>query len=148
MRLARLLCNQHYLSLKETDSNCIVLVDRLLEVLGGAAKMKTLLALVTVACLIHIASSQCTEGQFNDDVVGMLLADSMVADGQGSAPTVTVLDYNIVCLSMGTMFSNFRTASLVVEYNCAGAECPSGKLGCSFNRSTSIGYGPRSDESE
>ena len=90
--------------------------------------MKVLLVLVVVTCLLHLTNSQCTQDQLNNDVVGMLLADSMVADGQGSAPTVTVLDYNIVCLSMGTMFSNFRTASLVVQYNCAGAECPSGKF--------------------
>ena len=91
--------------------------------------MKALqLVFVAVGCLLPLTNSQCTPDQFSNEVVGMLLADSMVADGQGSAPTVTVLDYNIVCLSMGTTFSNFITASLVVQYNCAGAECPSGKL--------------------
>ena len=81
-----------------------------------------MLLVLIATCLLPLVNSQCTPDQFNNEVVGMLTANSMIAGSQGSAPTVTVLNFTIVCLSLGTAFSNFRTASVVVQYNCTGAE--------------------------
>ncbi len=92
------------------------------------------MVLVDVICLLHLANSQCTLDQLNNGVVEMLTANSITATGAGTV-TVTVQDFSIVCLAIGTDFSNFRFASLVVQYSCVGSQCPSGKLIGKISRS-------------
>lgn len=51
------------------------------------------------------------------------VAQSLVTDARPQPPTVTVLDYNVVCLATDTVWGEYRYASVVINYNCSGLNC-------------------------
>ena len=83
---------------------------------------------VFAVCCLHLINSQCTRDQLTRDVVEKLTSRSLAPISQSSTDELTVQEFNIVCLSIGTLPDNFRTTSVVVQYNCAGSFCPQGEL--------------------
>ena len=89
--------------------------------------MKVLLLLGWVAYHLQVVSSQeCTRENLEDfPTVAALVARSLAATlGGGSSPTINIQDLNIVCLAVDTTASNFRGASLVVQYNISTCDDP------------------------
>ena len=92
-----------------------------LLVIVNQSIMKLLLLLGWVACYLQLVSSQeCMRENLEDfPTVAALVARSLAATlGGGSSPTINIQDLNIVCLAVDTTASNFRGASLVVQYTC------------------------------
>ena len=84
-----------------------------------------------MACHLQLASLQeCTRENLEDfPTVAALVARSLAETAaQGSpSPTINIQNIKIVCLAVDTTASNFRGASLVVQYTCGGPNnhtCP------------------------
>ena len=80
-----------------------------------------LLLIATVRAQHHACSIPTLQSRING---GNLVAMAVYF----GIPTVTVLDHNIVCLSTHSTRGLYRTASVVVSYNCSdgGVGCPAG----------------------
>ncbi len=88
--------------------------------------MKFGLFIGAVTCLHLVSSqSQCTRESLSNDVVGSLVASSLVAGTQSVPPTIIVTGFTVVCLAADSIITRYRSASLVVVYDCIGGPaCP------------------------
>ena len=87
------------------------------------------LFLITVMVCFHLdtSQSQCTRETLTTTNVQSLIGSSLSATG-GPAPQIDLLEFRLVCLASNTMLNTYRSASLVVRYNCmGGSSCPAGK---------------------
>lgn len=88
------------------------------------------LSVIVVVCMIVCplrTQEECTHERIEEgDIVGGLLARSLVAGTQSPPPSVTVDQATIVCLAADINANQYRGTSVVVSYRCEGSSCPAG----------------------
>ena len=88
---------------------------------------------VLAACLLLVRAQQpvCDLDSLQDiDQLAPLLQNSLLGGGQGNEmPTVTIRRINVVCLATAPKVGEYGSASLVIQYDCTGANCPTSSQG-------------------
>ena len=63
-------------------------------------------------------------GSFDAPVAGGLVSSAYRQGDGDQSPRVQIFEYNVVCLSAGTVRDTYRSVSVVVNYTCIGvSEC-------------------------
>ena len=87
--------------------------------------------LTIIAALIVVLTAGGVSGQVDCPEITEAALENVIGNniptGEGSSPTVDVLNFHPVCLAYSQERDRYRFVSVVVEYTCTGnANCPSG----------------------